>query len=256
MRYWNYDNLADSYDETRRVPNELTCFFKEEIHNFIESNFDSPHTLLSIGLGTGRVESLLSSEKHQLFGVDIAREMLKKLNAKNINPPCYPIQADGFSLPFSKSFQAILLVQIIHLIPLIGEFITELQNYSDIIIVGDAYTETHNHPIYVKFLDILLENSKNNLEKDQPINLKFADIIGQLGAKSTNKTIRIDSSIPNSEIYNGIVKRSFRSMWEVKEETFKKSLEQLELFIKENGINLDDKFKTKSTVNLDFYEFD
>ena len=173
MKYYNYDRLAEVYDETRSIPLELSSFFRHEIQNYLKNNLSPPpNRILSIGLGTGRVESLLSSKNCQLFGIDIASKMLKMLNNKKINPPCYTAQADGFSLPFSKSFHLILLIQVDHLISNIEKFFEELRKFSKILVVGNAYTETHEHPYYVKFLEFLKRNKWSKIKEDLPKSMK------------------------------------------------------------------------------------
>ncbi len=256
MKYWNYDRIAQSYDETRVIPSQLIAFFIKEVQDYLESKYLSPpYNLLSIGIGTGRIESLLSSEKYQMFGVDIAKEMLKLLNLKSINPPCYPLIADGFSLPFSRIFQAILLIQIVHLIRHYDEFFEQLVNISKVFVVGSAYTETKLHPFYVKFFEILHENGWNITREDEPKSIGFERYIRKFDVTILEKTKIVENSIANLQIYDGIVKKSFSSLWDVDQSIFEVSLQQLDDFIKENKIKKDDVYLTTSKVSLNFIEF-
>lgn len=255
MKYWNYDSLAKIYDETREIPSQLYVFFTNEITEYIRSSFSPPFSLLSIGIGTGRIESLLSSKNFQLFGVDIAREMLGKLKSKRINPPIYPIQADGLVLPFSKSFHAILLIQIVHLIETIEEFVKEIKQFSSLLIVGNAYTETEEHPIYKEFFQILYENGWESLEVDEPKQVSFDKCIEKYKPKKTIRSLKLPNSIKHSQIYRGLRNRSFRSLFHIEDDIFNKSIHKLDLFISEKKINLDEVYETKSSVNLTFYDF-
>lgn len=256
MKYWNYDRIAGSYDETRMIPPQLIAFFIKEVQDYLESKFlIPPYNLLSIGIGTGRIESLLSSKKCQVFGVDIAKEMLKLLNLKSINPPCYPLIADGLSLPFSKVFQAILLIQIVHLIELYDEFFEQLANISKVFVVGSAYTETKSHPFYVKFFQILHENGWNITREDEPKSIDFEQYIRKFDVTVLKKVKTVKNSIANHQIYDGIVNKSFSSLWDVDQSIFEESLQQLDDFIIENKIKKDDVYLTTSKVSLNFIEF-
>ncbi|MHA1198281.1 MAG: class I SAM-dependent methyltransferase [Candidatus Heimdallarchaeaceae archaeon] len=255
MRYWNYDRLAEVYDETRIIPLELFTFFKNEIQDYIRIHFSTPpYNLLSIGLGTGRIESLLSSKEYQLFGIDIAHEMLQKLNLKNLDSPCYITQADGLSLPFVKPFQVILLIQVIHLVSKYEDLFMELRNLCDVLVDGNAYTETHKHPVFTRFFEILQENGWHDAREDEPRTVDFSEYMQRFDLIITKKNKRIDSSIKNSHVYDGIKSRSFRSLWDVENSIFDKSLKELDDFIIENNIEKNDSYETKSSVNLTFYE--
>ena len=242
MKYWNYDKLAEIYDITRSVPLELSIFFTHEIHDFIKNkSFPPPYRLLSIGLGTGRIESLLSSKAYQLFGIDISSAMLMKLKQKNLNPPCYPIQADGFSLPFAKFFHILILLQVIHLISDHEKFFNEIQKYCQVFVIGEVYTETQKHPYYVKFLEFLRNNGMDKLRDDMPKSSEFNKLMDKF-------------SIQNLKIYEGIKKRHFSSFWEIENGIFDRSMADLNQFILENHIEKKDFFPTYSKAKLTFFE--
>ncbi len=255
MKYHNYDRLAEVYDETRLIPLELSSFFKHEIQNYLKNNFfPPPNRILSIGLGTGRVESLLSSRNYQLFGIDIASKMLKMLNNKEINPPCYTAQADGFSLPFSKPFHIILLIQVIHLIDHIEKFFEEVRNFGQVLVVGNAYTETHEHPYYVKFLELLKKNGWSEIKEDVPKSVKFREFMSDHDFSVIEKKMSIESSLQNLQIYEGIKNRYFSSFWQVENNIFNQTMLDFDQFISDDNCKKSDVYQTRSNVNLTFYE--
>ncbi len=255
MKYWNYDRLADSYDETRVIPPQLSSYFVTEIQGYIDSRFPHPpFNMLSIGLGTGRIETLLSSKTHQLFGIDIAAEMLKQLQSKKTNPPCFLSQADGLALPFSRSFQVILLIQIIHLIKEYETFFEEIRDFCEVLVTGSAYTETKHHPIYSQFFEILHDNGWEAIKEDEPKYDDFDNYMQKFDFKIIKKNKSVDNSILNSHIYNGLINRSYSSLWDVEDDIFSKSILDLDLFINENNFDKNEFFKTKSNVYLTFYE--
>ncbi len=90
---------------------------------FVEAGALTPTSrLLEIGVGTGRIALPMASSVGVIYGVDIARPMLKKLYAKRDSEPLiehvYVAEADGTRLPIpSGSIDAVVAVHIFHLIP-------------------------------------------------------------------------------------------------------------------------------------------
>lgn len=67
--------------------------------------------ILDVGTGPGLIALLLAEIGHDVTGIDISEEMLKKAieNAKNLNIPAKFMQGDAEDLPFeSESFDAVV----------------------------------------------------------------------------------------------------------------------------------------------------
>jgi ubiquinone/menaquinone biosynthesis C-methylase UbiE len=97
------------YDETRRVLDEETL-------NGIEAMLEKYecHSILEIGIGTGRVGLPLSEKSFDVSGVDISKRMMEKAKLKGIKNL---ILSDGSRVPFKdRSFDAILLAHVFHLL--------------------------------------------------------------------------------------------------------------------------------------------
>jgi len=113
----NFDRAAPFYDATRGFPEGV----EEEIAQFIAttSTLDpSLSELLEIGVGTGRMAIPLLPYAKSITGVDISPNMLHVLISKKRDLALRPICASGLKLPFIKqSFDRVLLVHILHLIP-------------------------------------------------------------------------------------------------------------------------------------------
>lgn len=104
-----YDRIANSYDLTRRPPDEeilrgITAAFAEH----------GCRSILEVGVGTGRVSVHLVKSGLQVAGVDVSRPMLERARAKLLADLAV---GDGTSLPFKeKSFDAVLMVHVVHLV--------------------------------------------------------------------------------------------------------------------------------------------
>ncbi|MEO8744376.1 MAG: class I SAM-dependent methyltransferase [Candidatus Dormiibacterota bacterium] len=77
-----------------------------------------PGTCLEIGIGTGRIALPLADAGVSIVGIDISREMLRRLMSKaGTNPPPVAV-ADATRLPFrDASFDSAIASHVFHLIP-------------------------------------------------------------------------------------------------------------------------------------------
>jgi SAM-dependent methyltransferase len=104
-----FDGIADVYDDTRRALDDDTLAGITEMLTKYRC-----HSILEIGVGTGRVSVPLTRSGYEITGVDISRRMMEKALAKGI-PNL--ILADGSSTPFKgKSFDATLMAHVFHLL--------------------------------------------------------------------------------------------------------------------------------------------
>jgi ubiquinone/menaquinone biosynthesis C-methylase UbiE len=104
-----FDSIADVYDDTRRALDDDTLagikgmFAKHRCHSILE-----------IGVGTGRVSVPLARSGYEITGVDISRRMMERALAKGISNL---VLADGNGTPFrGKSFDATLMAHVFHLL--------------------------------------------------------------------------------------------------------------------------------------------
>ena len=115
----SFDDIAFVYDETRAIPDWVLSEFYEKIKSEIKVNPDL--TILDAGIGTGRmIMPLLDLDVH-LVGIDISREMIKKMKEKisSSSGSCQVslVLGDVTALPFREdSFDFVLSVLVLHLI--------------------------------------------------------------------------------------------------------------------------------------------
>jgi len=111
----SFDRVAAIYDTTRALPRAAAYEVTREIARTLREIAPAPR-LLEIGIGTGRIAVPLAEAGIEVVGVDVARQMLAKLRAKQRDLPV--VIADACSLPFPRSaFDAALLVHVLHLVP-------------------------------------------------------------------------------------------------------------------------------------------
>jgi SAM-dependent methyltransferase len=103
-----FDREASIYDETRAPP------APEELRAVLHALEGCPRVLEG-GVGTGRFSVPLSEQGHQMTGVDISREMMRRARQKGLGAL---VLGSLYRLPFREaSFDASLLVHVLQLLP-------------------------------------------------------------------------------------------------------------------------------------------
>jgi ubiquinone/menaquinone biosynthesis C-methylase UbiE len=106
----NFDRIAPFYDTTRSLSDDDMRSVLETLSKAITDS----HLILDAGVGTGRFAAPLMAEGFEIVGVDVSVEMMKRALEKGVENL---VQADLHKLPLrSKSFDAFLMVHILHLV--------------------------------------------------------------------------------------------------------------------------------------------
>ena len=109
MAEFEFDRIADVYDETRRALDGETL---NGIRGMLTKH--ACHSILEIGIGTGRVSLPLMRSGYDITGADVSRGMMQKAKVKGVTNL---ILADGRVTPFrEKSFDATLMAHVFHLL--------------------------------------------------------------------------------------------------------------------------------------------
>jgi ubiquinone/menaquinone biosynthesis C-methylase UbiE len=92
----SFDTVADRYDATRRVPEEVSRQLAQEIDQAVHGNAQTQ--FLEVGVGTGRFAIPVASLGRQYTGIDISPKMLQRLFEK-----LHTAQWQQESLPWGSS---------------------------------------------------------------------------------------------------------------------------------------------------------
>ena len=120
-----FDRAADYYDETRGFPpgeekNAAALICRA-------GNLTSASRVLEVGVGTGRIALPLAPCVRAVFGVDLSRPMMARLQARRSGEAVHPVQAGATQLPFPGGvFDAAVAVHVFHLIPAWRDAVREL----------------------------------------------------------------------------------------------------------------------------------
>jgi ubiquinone/menaquinone biosynthesis C-methylase UbiE len=109
METTRFDQIAEIYDETRR---ELDQDSLNGIKGMLEKN--QCHSVLEIGVGTGRISFPLFNAGYEVIGVDVSKNMLVRAKMKGLRSL---FLASGNRLPFkNRTFDASLFAHVLHVV--------------------------------------------------------------------------------------------------------------------------------------------
>jgi SAM-dependent methyltransferase len=111
-----FDRAAEYYDNTRGFPEGVE---KEAAKTIVKAgNLTTTNRILEVGIGTGRIALPLAEHVGAIYGLDLSRPMMLRLQSKQSNEPIYLAEGDATRLPYpDHSFDAAVGVHILHLIP-------------------------------------------------------------------------------------------------------------------------------------------
>jgi SAM-dependent methyltransferase len=117
----SFDRAADYYDATRALPPEAM----DALVARLVERLRPTGRVLEIGIGTGRFAVPLRAGQVNMFGLDLAPEMLRRLRQKDSRLPV--ALGDATRMPFADGrFGAAVGIHVLHLIPSWREALSEL----------------------------------------------------------------------------------------------------------------------------------
>ena len=254
MSLINFDRVAEVYDRTRAVPIETKDILIREINKKLQTTFGPPpYQILSLGIGSGRVERYLSSTNNHLFGIDISELMLQELKKKGGVECISILQADACNLPFRGKFHLAITIHVIHLIKNQEEFLNEIIRTSQMAIFGDVYTDAYQSKLYSSFLNILSTLGWIKQESKSK-NSSIVSLMSKHGFVVEEFHEAINTSQTHASIFESLEKRYFSWLWDVPEPIYQQAIKLLKIKIRDEKINLDESYRTTSSVKLQVFK--
>lgn len=113
----NFDRVADVYDATRGLPDDVAERVTDRILAATNAGHDA--AFLEIGVGTGRIALPLVKRGYRFTGIDISEKMIGHFREKVGDAPNLTlVQTDVTNLPVPDGSQDVVLaIHILHLVP-------------------------------------------------------------------------------------------------------------------------------------------
>ncbi len=103
-----FDGISEIYDETRQAATQTEL-------KALSSELKDCHTLLDVGVGTGRFAKPLSECGFDIVGIDLSHKMILKAKLKGLHNL---IVADACNMPFRDgAFDGSIIIHVFHLLP-------------------------------------------------------------------------------------------------------------------------------------------
>jgi len=229
----SFDRAAGYYDQTRDLPEQLAHGGMQLILDNLQGSAGPHARLLEVGSGTGRIGVPLLQRGANLFGCDLSLKMMAKLKAKW--PAARLAQADATALPYATAaFDGVLTIHVLHLV---GDWPAALREIRRVLRPGGAFVNSWN-PQTENDIDAELRDYwRNRVEVHgghwrRPGVQSRDELLAELGrmhAKvaevSAGRTV---TSVWPQAIIDSIASRYHSDTWDVPEDIFRHSLDDLQ----------------------------
>ncbi len=140
---FNFDRIADVYEETRRLPPIVRDGVAEQIASVFERG-----RVLDAGTGTGRWAEALQDRGLAVVGLDVSGRMLTQARARGLRTV---VRGELTHLPFrDAAFDHAIAIHVLHLLPDWRAFLDELIRVTRTFLVSTRETQEPReiHPSY------------------------------------------------------------------------------------------------------------
>ena len=241
----NFDRVADVYDCTRTLPDDVVERTADRIVAATRLQPDSK--ILDFGIGTGRISLPLVRRGFSVTGVDISTKMMERLRAK-LGPDAETlqlVQADIADLPLpDATFDVVLTVHVLHLV---AEWRRALQEARRVLepdgyfVMGhdSSLPDTPAHDIRQRWRELVLAAG----EELRPAYGSWAAVDAELtaqGARTAVYRVAIwEREVVPMELIDALRERVFSQTWEVSDVVLERVHQQLFQWSQERYGNLE-----------------
>jgi SAM-dependent methyltransferase len=253
----SFDRAASFYDQTRPFLESVARQGTQAILDIVGPGA----RILEVGAGTGRISIPLLEGGLDLIGCDLSGKMLLRFQEKY---PAAPIaRADALYLPFpSDSFEAVMTAHVLHLVP---EWREALREFVRVLKPGGAYLNlTTWGTVGVSIRDQLRRYWRGWLQ-DQGIDAflpgvrssdEFVQQLRAMGAEVTEvEVMRYPLRFTLREELTRLESRSGSDSWEVPDDLFDASLQELRAWVASEYGDLDYTHEDELRFSIDVARF-
>lgn len=225
-----FDRAASYYDATRDLPEPLATVGMDALARYVSPRPDA--LVLEVGAGTGRISLPLLQRGVRLVGIDLARPMLNRLRAKA--PAARLAEANAVHLPFAAAqFEGLVTIHVLHLV---GRWRDALREFRRVLKPGAAYANSwHAHP--EDSVDQALRTywrgrvEAHGAQWRRPGIQSRDELLDEARRMGAHVEEVVVTSFANTltplSVIEGIASRVYSDTWEVPDEVFAHTLDEL-----------------------------
>ena len=247
----SFDRAADYYDATRGLPPSASEQVTNSILDIVAA---TPETqFLEVGIGTGRIALPIVKRGFTYTGVDISENMLNELRQKlaGESHQLTLLNADATNLPFEDaSFDAILTVHVLHLIPDWRRALAEIRR---VLKPGGIYLFSHGsinaqpHEVDVAQKRAEVDKQWKTILAGHGYELKNYgatgdEVVAELTAQGANLDVvvaaRWKSNLTIAELLDRIENKLYSGCWQIPDDIFPLAIQDLRAWAQDHFGNL------------------
>jgi len=199
----SFDRVAEVYDKTRRLPDEVMTGLVKTF----TAEFAGCTRVLDVGIGTGRLAAPLQKAGLHVVGVDISRKMVDKAKEKGVGDL---VLADARLIPFrDKVFDVAVSVHLLHLVSDWQKVISEICRVSRHALF--SLYNARSDPVRDAYRSLLQEKGFNQLHVG-----KSEQDLRELVTPSKSLFVASYDTCANDTLAN-LMERNRSSQWEIPE---------------------------------------
>jgi len=209
---YNFDRIADVYEETRRLPPLVLDGLTEQMASVFEGG-----RVLDAGVGTGRYAHALGDRDLTIVGLDVSRNMLGRARERGLSRL---VRGDLTTLPFrDRAFDHTIAIHILHLVPDWRAMIREVTRVTSGYFASTLETrEPDIHHLY----DVKIgkgDRASPGIEEED-----LAAIVPPI-VRFPRLVVR--ESRPAEEYLGLLAQKTFSSQWDVPDDVHTRAMEAL-----------------------------
>ena len=254
----SFDRAAGYYDQTRPLPASIA-------HEGIQAILDLARPagrFLEVGAGTGRISIPLLERGLDLLGCDLSGNMLGRFHEKY--PPARLTRADALELPFpGDCFETVMTVHVLHLIPGWQEALREFRRvltpegvYLNVTTWAAAGASIREQ-VRLHWRGWLKEHGYEIRHPGLQDRQEFRQGLGSMGATVREvEVIRYAMEFTLRQELERFSARTSSETWDIPEEIFDRSMEELRLWTERDLGDLDEPRQDELRFAIDVVEFE
>ncbi len=257
----SFDRAADTYDETRALPQEVAQKLTDAL--LVEIQAAGADRILEVGIGTGRIARPLAERGVRVIGIDIAPRMLARLR-EQIGPRHRPpdlVMADLTRLPLvSASFRAALVIHVLHLVSPLQSALEELRRVlapDGVLIVDNTRSRTSGEWKVgsAKWRELLA--ARNFTPRARPSADEIHRALRGIGG-SCRVVIFAEGEVRRTPEQNleRIRSRSHSWTWEIPDDVFAQCLAEFEQWYRRRYSDMEEELVRHISYSLEVWSFE